>query len=224
MRQVFSLGDISYVKWDMNRIFSDWYSPYLAPEAQGSFLHRYVLGLYRVLETLIKEFPAILFEACASGGNRFDLGMLCYMPQIWASDNTDAVSRLDIQEGYSYGYPPSVIGSHVSGAPNHQTLRRTPAEIRYQVACFGLLGYECNLLDFSAERQKAIKMEIEHYRKWRAVYQFGTFYRVPHARAKGWMVVSDDRKRAVLSVFQILVQPNQPDLRIYGRGLEAVEE
>jgi len=220
MRRVFSSGEISYVKWDMNRVFSDWYSPHLAPEDQGGFLHRYVLGLYRVLETLTGEFPHILFEACASGGNRFDLGMLCYMPQIWASDNTDAVSRLDIQEGYSYGYPPSVMGAHVSGSPNHQTLRRTPAESRYHVATFGLLGYECNLLDFPAGRQDAIRNETERYKQWRSVFQFGALYRIPHYRVRVWMTVSADRKRAVMGIFQILVQANQPDLRIRGCGLD----
>ena len=220
MRRVFSSGDISYVKWDMNRVFSDWYSPYLAPEEQGGFLHRYVLGLYRVLDILAGEFPHILFEACASGGNRFDLGMLSFMPQIWASDNTDAVSRLAIQEGYSYGYPPSVMGAHVSGSPNHQTLRRTPAETRYRTAMFGLLGYECNLLDFPQERQDAIREETERYKQWRSVFQFGSLYRIPHHRVRSWMAVSSDRKRAVLGIFQILVRPNQPDLRIYGRGLD----
>lgn len=220
MHRVFSAGDISYVKWDMNRVFSDWYSPHLAPEEQGGFLHRYVLGLYRVIGMLTSEFPHILFEACASGGNRFDLGMLSFMPQIWASDNTDAVSRLDIQEGYSYGYPPSVMGAHVSGAPNHQTLRRTPADMRYHVASFGLLGYECNLLDFPQERQDAIREETERYKQWRSVFQFGSLYRIPHHRVRSWMAVSADRKRAVLGIFQILVRPNQPDLRICGRGLE----
>lgn len=220
MQNVFSLGNISYVKWDMNRVFSDSYSQYLQPEDQGSFFHRYVLGLYRVFNTLVTEFPEILFESCASGGNRFDLGVLCYMPQIWASDNSDAISRLGIQEGYSYGYPLSVMGAHVSGAPNHQTLRRTPTETRYHVACYGLLGYECNLLDFNKERLDEITKEIEQYKKWRTVYQFGKFYRIPHHRAKSWMVVSHDQKKAVLSVFQTLVKANNPDLRVFGTGLK----
>ena len=219
MGKVFSSGNISYVKWDMNRIFSDVYSPTLEKEKMKSFSHRYLLGLYHVLETLSGEFPHILFEGCASGGNRFDLGMLCYMPQIWASDNTDAISRLTIQEGYSYGYPLSTMGAHVSDCPNHQTLRRTPEKTRYHVACYGLLGYECNLGDASKERLKEIKEEIRDYKKWREVYQFGDFYRISHSNLKSWMVVSKNRKKGVGSLFQILAEAGRPDLVFRGKGL-----
>ena len=223
MRKVFSSGNIRYVKWDMNRIFSDHFSPaqFSASEEmdQGSFSHRYILGLYRILETLVAEFPHILFEGCASGGNRFDLGILSYMPQIWASDNTDAISRLSIQEGYSYGYPLSVIGAHVSDCPNHQTLRNVPEKTRYHVACYGLLGYECNLEDASKERLKEIKEEIREYKKWREVYQFGDFYRIPHPDVKSWMVVDKEKKRAVGSIFQTLMKANRPDLIFRGKGL-----
>jgi alpha-galactosidase len=117
----------------------------LISELQKEFSHRYIMGLYEVIGALTKHFPHILFESYASGGNRFDLGMLCFMPQIWASDNTDAICRAAIQTGYSYGYPMTVVGAHVSGCPNHQTLRNTPIETRFEVAAFGLLGYECNL-------------------------------------------------------------------------------
>ena len=142
MTEVFSSAEISYVKWDMNRVFSDAYSPYLPAQQQGEVFHRYVLGFYTVVKKLTERFPQILFEGCASGGNRFDLGILCYFPQIWASDNTDAVSRVSIQEGYSYGYPMSVVSAHVSASPNHQTLRSTPLDTRFNVAAFGILGYE----------------------------------------------------------------------------------
>ncbi|MBQ1814023.1 MAG: alpha-galactosidase, partial [Ruminococcus sp.] len=118
MSEVFSSAPVSYVKWDMNRIFSDVYSPYLPAERQGETAHRYIMGLHRVADTLAKSFPDILFEGCASGGNRFDLGMLCWFPQIWGSDNTDAICRAHIQEGYSYGYPQSCVGAHVSASPN----------------------------------------------------------------------------------------------------------
>ena len=129
------------MKWDMNRILSDVFSPSLPAERQEETAHRYMLGVYRMMKDLTEEFPEILFEGCASGGNRFDLGILCYFPQIWASDDTDAVSRVQIQEGYSYGYPQSCIGAHVSAVPNHQTLRATPPETRFGVAAFGVLGY-----------------------------------------------------------------------------------
>ena len=158
MSDVFSRGKVDYVKWDMNRNLSDYYSQGLAPRHQGEFAHRYILGLYQVIQTLTDRFPHILFEACASGGNRFDLGMLCFMPQIWASDNTDAISRARIQNSYSYGYPQSVIAAHVSGCPNHQTLRRTPLTSRFAIASVGILGYECNLSDASMENMEEINI------------------------------------------------------------------
>lgn len=141
----------------MNRTFSDYFSQSIRPERQGEVAHRYVMGLYRCMRELTKRFPDILFEGCAAGGNRFDLGMLCYFPQIWASDDTDALCRAEIQTGYSYGYPMSVISAHVSGCPNHQTLRTTPLETRFAVAAFGLLGYECNFCDLKKKSQKPSK-------------------------------------------------------------------
>ena len=138
MTKVFSSANIQYVKWDMNRIFSDYYSQYLKPEQQGEVAHRYMLGLYQMMHTLTARFPHILFEGCASGGNRFDLGILCYFPQIWASDDTDAFYRVHGQTGYSYGHPMSVDTAHVSAYPNHQTLRKTPMASRFQVAAFGV--------------------------------------------------------------------------------------
>ena len=134
MSNIFSSADISYVKWDMNRIFSDYYSKNLPPERQGEMAHRYVCGLYHCMRELTNRFPDILFEGCSAGGNRFDLGILCYFPQIWASDNTDALCRTQIQYNYSYGYPLSCISAHVSASPNHQTLRNMPLESRFAVA------------------------------------------------------------------------------------------
>lgn len=223
MTKVFSSGEIDYVKWDMNRIFSDAFSKALPAERQGEFSHRYVLGLYRILEVLVEAFPNILFESCASGGNRFDLGMLCYMPQIWASDNTDALSRMKIQNGYSYGYPQSVIGAHVSDCPNHQTLRSTPLSTRYKVASFGLLGYECHLSDYSKEDLKTIKAQVEHYKKWRDVFQFGNFYRVFNptlATGMSWTVVSEGGDKAVTLVMQELAEANPRALKLYTKGLK----
>lgn len=220
MREIFSTKGISYVKWDMNRIFSDQYSAILPPERQGEFAHRYILGLYEVIGTLTREFPNILFEGCASGGNRFDLGILCYMPQIWASDNTDAISRLSIQEGYSYGYPMSVLGAHISGCPNHQTLRVTPLETRFNVAAFGLLGYECNLTEMTKEELAEIKEEIEIYKGWRGLFFTGDFYRIQSGRMTKWAVVSKDKSRAVGMIAQKMTRPNQVYEELKMKGLD----
>lgn len=215
MTKVFSSGDICYVKWDMNRIFSDIYAPSLPAERQGETAHRYVLGLYQIMEELTTRFPEILFEGCSAGGNRFDLGILCYFSQIWASDNTDALCRTEIQNNYSYGYPLSVFTAHVSSCPNHQTLRITPLETRFQVASFGVLGYECNLKDLSKKELQEIKEQIALYKKWRETLQFGTFYRgKENAGSDGetmsWTCVSPDGRRAVGLFFQRLAAPNQP--------------
>lgn len=220
MKEVFSSGNISYVKWDMNRIFSDAYSPSLPAERQGETAHRYVCGLYRMMSELTAAFPDILFEGCASGGNRFDLGMLCYFPQIWASDNTDAVSRAAIQEGYSYGYPQCCIGSHVSASPNHQTLRVTPPDTRFAVAAFGLLGYECDVRDLSADIRKMIRSDIELYKQWRDVLQFGDFYRLETGNVHKWICVSQDKKRAVGMLLQELAVPNRQYEVFRAEGLD----
>lgn len=220
MTEVFSSGDITYVKWDMNRIFSDVYSPYLPAERQGETAHRYILGLYRIMKTLTEKFPNILFEGCASGGNRFDLGILCYFPQIWASDNTDAVSRLYIQEGYSYGYPQSVVAAHVAASPNHQTLRETPLSSRFAVAAFGVLGYECDVRDLTSEQKKETAALIEQYKKWADVFQFGQFYRVRSGTVHEWWCVSSDKKRAVCLLFKEIVKANTQSERVTARGLD----
>lgn len=220
MTEVFSSANISYVKCDMNRIFSDVFSPYLPPKRQGETAHRYICGLYRVMGELTKAFPKILFEGCASGGNRFDLGILCCFPQIWGSDNTDAVCRAKIQDGYSYGYPQSCIGAHVSASPNHQTLRAAPLETRFNVAAFGLLGYECDVRDLSAEQKQRIKDEIELYKKWRGVLQYGRLYRVLSGNIHEWICVSPDKKRAVGMLLQELMAPNTQSQRFFARGLD----
>lgn len=220
MSALFSSANIRYVKWDMNRIFSDVFSPYLPSEQQGETAHRYICGLYHILKVLTERFPAILFEGCASGGNRFDLGMLCYFPQIWASDNTDAICRVSIQEGYSYGYPQSCIGAHVSAVPNHQTLRSTPLTTRYGVAAFGVLGYECDMRDLNAESRYLIRQHIAFYKKWRKVLQFGQFYRVLTGNVHEWICVSQNRKYAVGLLLQELTRPNTHSQRFFGFGLD----
>ena len=220
MTDLISSAEISYVKWDMNRIFSDVYSRYLPPARQGETAHRYVLGLYRLMGTLVSRFPEVLFEGCASGGNRFDLGILCYCPQIWASDNTDALSRVSIQEGYSYGYPLSTVSAHVSACPNHQTLRQTPLMTRYNVAAFGILGYEMNFADLSRSDLEEVKSEVALYKQWRTLLQFGDFYRLRTDRKHKWLCVSPDRKQAVGMVMQELVVPNTQYEDFFAVGLD----
>lgn len=218
--RLFSSADISYVKWDMNRIFSDYYSRYLPADRQGEVAHRYMMGLYRLLGELTQRFPDILFEGCASGGNRFDLGMLCYFPQIWASDNTDAWCRLNSMTGYSYGYPMSVVSAHVSGCPNHQTLRVTPLETRFHVAAFGVLGYECNLCDMTQEERSEIREQITLYKKYRELLQYGTFYRGRSGNIYEWTCVSEDRRHAIGMIVQGLVQPDTQFEQYFPKGLD----
>ena len=224
MSKVFGTEGISYVKWDMNRTFTDYYSSALPDGRQGEVAHRYVMGLYRCMKELTERYPHILFEGCAAGGNRFDLGILCYFPQIWASDDTDALCRAEIQTGYSYGYPMSVVSAHVSSCPNHQTLRITPLETRFNVASFGICGYECNFCDMKKEELDAVRAQIELYKQWREVLQTGTFYRGRTfadseygaggclGRAGGnvteWTCVSADRTKAVGLLMHKLVAPN----------------
>lgn len=221
MSRVFSSANIAYVKWDMNRIFSDRYSVTLAPERLKEFDHRYMMGLYQVLNTLTRRFPKILFESCASGGNRFDLGMLCYMPQIWASDNTDAICRAAIQTGCSYGYPMSVIGAHVSSCPNHQTLRNTSIDTRFEVAAFGLLGYECNLGELNTEERKTVAEQITFYKKYRQIFQFGDFYRIKSGDCGiyQWLTVAKDKKQAIGLYLQKEVTPNYSYGKFRTKGL-----
>jgi len=220
MREVFSTPGLSYVKWDMNRNFSDYYSKYLPKEKQLEVGHRYVLGLYRMLKTLTEEFPELLIEGCASGGNRFDLGALCYYPQIWGSDNTDAVSRLAIQDGYSYGYPQSTYTAHVSACPNHQTLRVTPLESRFAVAAFGVLGYELNLNDMKSEDIAAVKAQIELYKQYRNTLQFGDFYRHKADNIYEWSIVDKDKNISVAMLMQQKVIAGDQYLKLDLAGLD----
>lgn len=220
MKKILSSANISYIKWDMNRIMSDLYSPYLPKERQGEVCHRYIMGFYQLAKNLTEAFPHILFEGCAAGGCRFDLGALCYFPQIWASDNTDALERTRIQEGYSYGYPMSTISAHVSASPNHQTLRKLPLDTRFNVAAFGLLGYELNLPDLSKKELEAVRKQVELYKEWREILQFGSFYRGRRGRLHEWTCVSKDRKKAVGMLLQEQALPNQPFAQFFAKGLD----
>ncbi len=234
MKQLFSSAEISYVKWDMNRNFTDCFAKGGEGLQQGETAHRYMLGLYRILKELTESFPDILFEGCASGGNRFDTGMLCYFPQIWASDDTDAAARAEIQYGYSYGYPMSCVTAHVSDVPNHQTLRRTPLDTRFNVAACAVMGYECNLSDMGAEELEDLRSQIKLYKEWREVFQFGDYYRGrmftdasamsvldgDAANEAEWTVVAPDKSRAAFICMQLLVRPNTPQLIIHPAGLD----
>ena len=224
MCTLFSSANISYVKWDMNRTITDYYSKALPPERQGEVAHRYVMGLYRCLKTVTEKFPHILFEGCSAGGNRFDPGVLCYFPQIWGSDDTDAICRVEIQTGYSYGYPMSTVSAHVSSCPNHQTLRITPLATRFNVAAFGVFGYECNLCDMSKDEIEEIKKQIAIYKEWRMVLQYGDFYRGRTGSLHEWTCVSPDRTKAAGVLVQELVQPNTQFTQYFPKGLESEKE
>ena len=218
---VFTEVDPAYVKWDMNRIMTDTYSAALPAGRQGEVRHRYILGLYRVLEELTGRFPKILFEACSSGGNRTDLGMLSYMPQVWLSDNTDALCRCRIQYGASFGYPQSVMGCHVSASPNHQTLRTTPLDSRFHVAALGLLGYELDLGSLTDREKTKVAGQIAFYKKYRDTLQYGHFHRLRGGEDGMWqmMAVSGDYREALTFLFQQENRPNSPALRLLARGL-----
>ncbi len=206
VRQVLDSANIRYVKWDMNRHISDMYSPCL--HNQGEFFHRYIMGLYEILEAIFADRPHILLESCASGGDRFDLGMLCYSPQIWASDNTDPVERLKIQSGLSYLYPPSSMGAHVSLAPHQQTLRTTPLSSRFNVAAFGCLGYELDLSFLSKGEKREIAAQIAFYKSKRSLLQYGKFFRYEAYKDNKvhWQSVDQSQKQSIAGFYQTLLQ------------------
>mgnify|MGYP002855266050 CR=1 FL=1 len=220
-----STSNIKYVKWDMNRIFTDYYAYNLSH--QGELAHRYVLGLYDIMGRIVEEFPDVLFEGCASGGNRFDLGILCYMPQIWASDNTDAWCRAKIQTGYSFGYPMSVVSAHVSASPNHQTLRHTLLESRFNVAAFGVLGLEVNLSDLGNDDLSLLMEEIKCYKVNREVFFAGDYYRISNGCETEfgncvyeWICVSKDKSKAIAFTMQDKAIANQPNAYLRVTGLD----
>jgi len=200
---------ISYVKWDMNRHISDMYSPVITH--QGEFYHRYILGLYDILRRIFADRPQILLESCSSGGNRFDLGMLCFSPQIWASDNTDPIERLDIQKGLSYFYPPSTVGAHVSSAPHQQTLRQTPLPTRFNVASFGCLGYEMDLGHLLPAEKREIRAQIAFYKKHRRTLQLGRFCRFDALKSNKvhFQTIARDGQEAVAGFFQTCAKASE---------------
>ena len=225
MAKILSEAKVSYVKWDMNRSITECYSAALPADRQGEVFHRYILGVYDLYERLTSEFPKVLFESCASGGGRFDPGLLYYAPQGWASDDTDAVERLKIQYGTSFCYPVSSIGSHVSVVPNHQVFRETPLHTRANAAYFGTFGYELDLNKLTEEEQQQVKAQIRFMKQYRKLIQFGDFYRLKSpfdgdGNVTAWMVVSEDRREAVLGWYRVLYHANQPLGRLLLKGLD----
>ncbi|WP_077617052.1 alpha-galactosidase [Bacillus sinesaloumensis] len=210
MATIIKRTNLSYIKWDMNRNITDAFSNALSYEKQGEFFHRYILGVYTLYDKLTSEFPTVLFESCAGGGGRFDPGMLYYAPQAWTSDDTDAVERLKIQYGTSIVYPIYSMGSHVSAAPNHQTLRSTSIETRANTAYFGTFGYELNPLELSDEDRNVIKVQVEFYKTHRNLVRDGNFYRLQspfEQNETAWMIVSKDKKEALVGYYKVLATP-----------------
>ncbi len=215
---------ISYIKWDMNRCITEPYSAKLPADREQEVLHRYILGVYDLYDRLTTEFPHVLFESCASGGGRFDPGILYYAPQGWVSDDTDAIERLKIQYGTSMCYPVSCMGAHVSAVPNQQVQRMTSLKTRANVACFGTFGYELDLNLLSQEELAQVREQVKFMKEYREVLQFGTFYRLksPFEGNFGcWMCVSEDQNTAIVGWYKILNGPIQPFQRVKLRGLDS---
>ena len=217
-------ANIAYVKWDMNRQLSDLGSSYLPKERQQELFHRYVLGVYELQERLVTEFPDLLLENCSGGGARFDPGMLYYSPQIWCSDNTDAVERLMIQEGSALIYPLSVIGAHVSDYPNHSVGRVTPFETRGHVALAGTFGYELDITKIPEEDRALIPEQTATYNKYRHLIQQGEYYRIASYRENHkydcWALSSQDKKEVLVTYVQVLGVPNSHSRKVFLRGFD----
>ena len=218
---ILSGAPISYIKWDMNRSICDKYSGSLDALHQGEFSHRYVLGLYRILETLNEKFPSLLIEGCSGGGGRFDAGMLYYTPQIWCSDNTDAINRLDIQYGTSFGYPISTMGAHVSAVPNHQTGRITPLETRSRVAMAGTFGYELDIAGMSEKEKEEVQKQITIFKKYYHLIQYGEYYRLksPKEGCSVWEFADEEGKEALVTAVYNHVEANEPLVNVKVHGL-----
>lgn len=223
IKKVLSSANITYVKWDMNRQLTDLGSLGLKSENQGELLHRYVLAVYDMMDRLTKDFPHILLENCSGGGARFDPGMLYYSPQIWCSDDTDAIERLKIQEGTSMVYPLSAIGAHVSDCPNHTVGRTTPFETRGYVALAGTFGYELDVTRIPEEDRDMIPEQIEMYHKYNDLVRSGDYYRIQNFSENNsfdaWSVVSKDKSEVLVTCVQVFERANYHSRRIKLKGL-----
>ncbi|MGK4058795.1 alpha-galactosidase [Loigolactobacillus coryniformis] len=228
MSAIIDESKLDYIKWDMNRPLTDVYDSHLDFSQQGEVFHRYVLGVYRLYDMLTTKHPNVLFESCSSGGGRFDPGLLYYAPQTWTSDDSDAIERLKIQYGTSMLYPISSMGAHVSIIPNHQTNRLTPLETRGNVAFFGSFGYELDLNQLTDKEINVVKSQVSFYKKYRSVLHNGTFYRLlspfNNDEQTAWMVVSPDKKIAIVAHYKTLNQVNRSYQRLKLKGLNATFE
>lgn len=224
MSDVLHSADISYVKWDMNRSISDWYTRTLPADRQGEMPHRYVLGLYALLERLTAAFPDVLFEGCSGGGGRFDAGMLYYCPQIWCSDDTDAYERTKIQYGTSFFYPVSAVGSHVSTVPNHQTGRITPFETRGTVAMAGSFGYELDLNLLSDGEKQEVAEQIRQFKTYGPLIHNGKYYRLTNPMAEDaalWEFAAQDGSEVLVQGMLFHAEANVLRRTVQLRGLDA---
>lgn len=220
---VISRSGAEYVKWDYNRSMTDCYGKGVPA---GEYFHRYMLGYYRVVSRIVKKFPSVLFEGCAGGGGRLDLGNLCYFQQYWTSDCTDARERIDIQEGTSYGYPQTIMSAHVSASPNHQTMNSSPIFARFNVACGGVLGYELDASVLSKEDSEAIAKQIAFYKENRKLLQFGDQYRLHGERSAGFITVAKDKNSAiaVVNLLERRCAMADPYIRLKGLNPAALYE
>ena len=225
MNQIFKVLDAckaDYVKWDMNRSVDNVFSAALPKERQGEVYHRYVLAVYEMMESLVQRYPDLLFESCSGGGGRFEAGMLYYSPQIWCSDNTDAINRTRIQYGTSFFYPVAAMGSHVSAVPNHQTGRVTSLHTRGVAAMSGTFGYELNPALLSVEEKAEIRMQLAKYREHQELIREGNYYRLSDPFQDdfaAWMVVSEDQNQALVSVVRLTAEANPVAAYVTPRGL-----
>lgn len=225
LAEILANAPIRYIKWDYNRYMTEAYSTALPPDRQGELRHRFILGTYELYRRLTERFPHILFESCASGGGRFDPGMLAFAPQAWTSDDTDAVERLRIQWGTSLAYPLSSMGAHVSAVPNHQVGRVTSLHMRAAVAFFGVFGYELDPTRLTEDERREVAAQVAFYKAHREVLQYGRFVRLRSpfegdGTEAAWMAVSADRRRAVVGAYRILDRPYDGPAYVPLRGLD----
>ena len=209
--------NVEYLKWDFNRSIADVYSR--VEDDQGKVLYDYILGLYEILEKLNQNYPNVLIEGCAGGGGRFDAGMLYYTPQIWCSDNTDAIERLAIHYGTSFGYPMSTISAHVSACPNHQTGRSVSLKTRYVSALTGAFGYELNPAKLSEEEKEEIREQVKNYKANAELIINGKYYRLSNDNLSAWEYLAPDGSAALICAVVISNQGNMPTVYVTPRGL-----
>lgn len=223
LRKILTSANIEYVKWDMNRQLTDIGGVFTNADSVGEFYHRYMLGVYELQERLITEFPNLLLENCSGGGARFDPGMLYYSPQIWCSDDTDAIERLAIQEGTAMIYPLSTMGAHVSDCPNHTVGRNTPFETRGHVALAGTFGYELDVTKIPEEDRSMIPEQVAMYHKYNDLVRTGDYYRIASYHENHfydcYQVVSKDKTECLITFVQVLNRPNYKNRRILIKGL-----